>query len=345
MGQAEPGSGWWLAADGNWYPPDLRTVRPLPSPARPARDASAVMTVLVVLIVVLTGAAIAIPVTSASSAGSAGAPMAARALVTSVQTTETAKTADVNFSMSMSGVGGTGDITASGSGQVDLADNDATATINYAGVPALQGTAVSEVIVGDTLYVSVPQNSQVLPGKNWVSQTLGTAGATMGLQGVPDTSDVSGILKMLASEGNTVADLGPSTIDGSSVQGYQVKVSPDFIKQQLANSSLQPAEQQIAQSLVGDLGLSLDVYVDSTTDMLRRIDMSMSTSLAGQSVAVQVREDLTNFGTPVIITAPPADQVATMQQLEQAASQGAPGGSGSGSADRGLTTSREDALS
>ncbi len=340
---SQAGSGWWLAADGNWYPPEVRTVRPPPPPATPASAWTPVTTVLVVLIVVLTGAAIAIPLTSTPN--SSPSPAAAKALVTSVQTSETAKTADVNLSMTMSGVGGTGDITATGSGQVDFANNEATSTITYGGIPALQGTAMSEIIVGGTLYVSVPEISQVLPGKNWVSQTLGTAGAIMGLQGVPDTSDVSGILKMLASEGNSVTDLGASTVDGSSVQGYQVQVSPDFLKQQLANSSLPPAEQQIAQSVVGDLGLSLDVYVDSTTDMLRRVDMSMSVSLAGQSVAVQVREDLNNYGTPVSITAPPAEQVATMQQLEQPASPGAQGGSGSAPGGLGLSTSRDNAVS
>ena len=27
-----PGSGWWLASDGNWYPPDLAPGAPEPAP-------------------------------------------------------------------------------------------------------------------------------------------------------------------------------------------------------------------------------------------------------------------------------------------------------------------------
>ena len=74
------------------------------------------------------------------------------------------------------------------------------------------------------------------------------------------------------------------------------------------------------------------MYIDRN-GLLRGLVVPVSLSLAGHTLSETVQMSYTNYGTVVSVTVPPANEVATLQQLEAAdggSGGGALGGLGSG---------------
>lgn len=240
----------------------------------------------------------------------------------------TSTMADRTAHITMTGTTSVGSdhVTIVGTGAIDFGRNAMaiTASSEVAGAPA----QVRVDYVGGTVYESIPGLDQVVPGKSWVSIDLSSL-SRVGAQD-PDAlgagSNPTAILRVLGEEGNTVVPLGPSTVDGVSVQGYAVTIDPSAIKQRLAHASL-PSWMQSLLSKVDFRTASVKVYVDGN-GQLRRYTTVMSESVGSAGpVTMDVSMDLTDYGAPVTVTAPPADQVMSLQQLLQmAASQmgGAP---------------------
>ena len=70
--------------------------------------------------------------------------------------------------------------------------------------------------------------------------------------------------------------LGPSTIDGTAVQGYSVTLNAATIKSQLAHANL-PSWISSALSQVDIKSVTNDVYIDSS-GLLRRYSVSLTES-------------------------------------------------------------------
>jgi hypothetical protein len=176
------------------------------------------------------------------------------------------------------------------------------------------------------VYETIPGLSTIAPGKTWVSIDLSAlqkaAAQSPSTQGLGNNPGV--MLQMLAQQGNTVVPLGASTIGGVAVNGYSVTVNPSSIEQQIKNADLPSWIQQAVGNLkVHDIAMK--VYVDKA-GLLRsfEVETSESSGSAG-SVSFDETLDLSDYGTPVNVTAPPAGQVESYQQLLQAA--GTQGGS------------------
>ncbi len=235
-----------------------------------------------------------------------------RAVLLSAQTGLADKTADLQLSMSIH-VPSSGSITASGSGAVDFSSNAAQLALQYAGLPQLNGTQLREVIVGGSLYISLPDISQLASGKSWVSTPLGTDSIT------PGSSNPGSMLQLLASQGNTVTPLGPSTIEGNPVHGYDVVISTADLSRELSRLNLPASLDQQMQAVFGSAGIRMTVYVGDANDLIRQVGFTMNLSVDGSTVSAVETEDITNYGVPVAITAPPASQVLNLQQFEAAA--------------------------
>ena len=234
-----------------------------------------------------------------------------RVVLLSAQTALADKTADLQLSMSIHVPNG--DITASGNGAVNFSSNAAQLAVQYSGLPQLNGTQLREVIVGGSLYLSMPGISQFASGKSWVSTPLGTDSIT------PGSSNPGSMLQLLASQGNTVTPLGPSTIEGTAVHGYNVVISTADLSRELSRLTLPASLDQQMQAVFGSAGLRMTVYVGDANDLIREVDFTMNLSVDGSTVSAVETEDITDYGVPVAISAPPADQVLTLQQFEAAA--------------------------
>jgi hypothetical protein len=341
-----PSPGWWLASDNKWYPPELRPPVPTGAPPAPASTIGTYPTPALT-----TGATSTIPpeglffgpgridsqrttpstrrpwrVVGALSAVALIALVASMALVlgggssasasvlTAVNSSLANKTADVTVTMTGNTEGVTLD--ASGTGIVDFT-NDAM-ELDMSTTASGQQIHEKLIYLEDTLYESNPDLSQLFAGKSWVSVDLSaiekaegpSAAGSLGSEGNPVA-----MLRLLAAQGNTVTPLGSSTIEGTSVKGYSVSINQAAFHRDLAKL---PSwmRQLTANTEVG--GISYEIYIDGQ-NLLRRITIGMHMSVDSISMSMNETLDLTHYGVPFAVTAPPPAQVVTLQQLLQKA--------------------------
>jgi len=213
-------------------------------------------------------------------------------------------------------------ITASGAfdqGQGNLT-MDLSSLLGSVGLPAGAGSNINMIFVkenGDpVLYAQFPFLSSRLPGgKSWIRVDLGTIGQKLGV----DIGQLLGqaaqnpaqALDMLRASGN-VEQVGSATIDGIATTEYKGTV--DLSKA----AKLSGVPDSVIQRLI-DAGaptsLPVDVWIGNGDGFVRRIDLNESATKDGQTVAADVTVDLSDYGTSVSVSAPPADQVIDLSDL------------------------------
>jgi hypothetical protein len=238
------------------------------------------------------------------------------------------RTAAVNLNGSV-GVSGIS-IAVSGSGSMDFTRNSMEMRLSL----PLGGHDFNETVValGGVVYINEGDLiGQVLPGKSWISvdtaQLEGGGASAPGSAGVATgtvPSDPSALLKVLAQEGNTVTDLGPSTINGAAVEGYSVNVDAAAIRARVAREDRGdiPAWMRQALATVSDPNVNYRVYIDAAGG-LDQLTSDVSLKEDGQAVTSHENMDFSAYGVPVSITAPPAGQVASIGDFLRAAQSGA----------------------
>jgi hypothetical protein len=318
---APPRHGWWQAQDGEWYPPELHPSYsqsvPAPPPAAPAPPAPPTATVtpsrsrvrrpITVAAALVTGGLVIVAGVVVGTHGSGSGSNADAAVVNAVTSAIGDKTAHITITSTVDAASET--VKASGTGSADLTDNSLEATL--VGTVDGQQESIKTIYLGGTAYESLPQISQVAPGKSWISLDLSSLekeGTQEGLGGNPLAN-----LRALALQGNTVSDLGSTTIDGQSAEGYGVTFSPSVLQNEMDKANL-PAwmKQALAHVTVG--GASTKVYIDSAGRLVRETTAE-SESVASITVTTSESVDFSDYGAPVSITAPEADQVVPISQF------------------------------
>jgi predicted small lipoprotein YifL len=201
-----------------------------------------------------------------------------------------------------------------GSGVSDTANAAAQMTFDFSGLPAAMtknGSTAEAIMVDKKMYMKMSFLAGQLPsGKQWLELDLGKALQATGVD--PSSSlgqtDPQQWLQQLLASGDTQT-LGTDTVQGEQMTHYRTQIDP-------ANTDQIPADQRAAvKKALQQLGLSkipVDAWVDGQ-GLLRR--MSLSFALSTMSMTMSM--DLSQFGTPVSITAPPADQVFDATPLMQ----------------------------
>jgi len=182
---------------------------------------------------------------------------------------------------------------------------------------ALSGMDISEVLIGDTLYVKIPALSAELGGKTWAKLSLssmGSLGSTFQamIDSAKNTDPTSQLQPLLAS--GDVHKVGTETVDGVQTTHYAGTVDPAtaFDSSQAAKN-LTSAQITQLKSMLKDSGVTtetIDVWVAS--DGLPVREQVSATSSVG---ATKVDMHMSGWGAPVSITAPPADQVGDVSSL------------------------------
>ena len=250
-----------------------------------------------------------------ASIGLVGGSKSAEAeVIDSVNATMADQTA--HLTMSLSGGVGNVSIDGTGSGVIDFSQNAASlqATLNADG----QQVELQEVYLGGVFYEGLPGIDQLVPGKSWVSVDLSSLqqGGTQNPAQAEAMNNPAVMLRVLAQQGNTVAALGPSIVDGTSVQGYSVTVNAAALKSRLGRL---PSWMQQALSRVNMRDIGMKVFVDGS-GLLRRMTVHMAIATGSSPpVSVDASIDYSDFGSPVTVSSPPADQVVSLQQFLQAA--------------------------
>lgn len=145
-----------------------------------------------------------------------------------------------------------------------------------------------------------------------------------GLLGNSNSSDPNQGLIMLGGVTGTVSVVGPEVVRGPATTHYQFTV--DLTR---PSPSVPPDMQASLRQLSSQLGMTttaVDVYLDSqgrirrfhsSDDLTHATFPGVPTPAAGSPVplALDVTTEYFDFGTPVVITLPPPDQVTDVATL------------------------------
>jgi hypothetical protein len=303
---ASPDAGTFAVDHGPGVPDHVGYPPPDPGHRKRSRTPAAAAVSIVVVVLLIVGAIFVF----------GGSKSASAQVIDAVNSTLQNGTAQVT--MNLSGQAAGTSVTGTGTGGIDFRSNalQLKMTVGADG----QQLPVTAIYLGGVIYESVPGLNVVAPGKSWLSLDLSSLqkaeAQDPSSQGLGSNPSV--MLQMLAQQGNTVVPLGPSTVDGVAVNGYSVTVQPSAVAKQLKKANL-PSWMQQAVSGLKVHTISIKVFVDHA-GLLRSYEMQLSES-TGTSGTFSFDETLgfSNYGTPVTVTAPPASQVESFQQLLQAA--------------------------
>jgi hypothetical protein len=172
------------------------------------------------------------------------------------------------------------------------------------------------------LYVNAPQlSNSILGGKPWVRVDLQQLGQKLGIDlnqlgagaGAGAGQNPGDILDLLRSVGS-VQTVGTETVGGASTTHYRATIELDQVAQNLGGPLGQVAYDELTKSgaptsvpvdvWVGDDGLVHQVKIDETVPVQ-----------SGGTATVQVQLDVSDYGAPASVAAPPSDQVLDVSGL------------------------------
>lgn len=161
--------------------------------------------------------------------------------------------------------------------------------------------AIDLIVVDDVVYTKGIEDGQ--PGKPWVKDTE----ASKEIAKQVDEIDPRKILPLLSSVG-TLKPAGQESVNGVATTHYSVPIDLSKVAK-LARQDLQTVEQAFA---AGVRQIDLQVWVDAQK-RLSRLTMSLEAQNPAkktEKIKLSQTVDYTDWGAPVTIQAPPADQVA-----------------------------------
>lgn len=249
-----------------------------------------------------------------SSAGATLDPVAQAADVTSA-----AGDVQMAFSMRMSISALSSPLTATGSGSFDYRAHEGQIALAMAGLPAAATAAlgsgelhIEELFKSGAVYVRSPLFAGHLPnGARWLKfDAAKLAGGLDAADLMSGESNPAQFLEYLRERGGTVTTVGSETLAGVQTTHYRGAIDVSEALHELPSS-----ERATAQAALKQAGLSsipFDVWVDGQ-HRVRRMQTSLSMSLAGQPASLQMTIDFSGYGssTPPI-RAPAASEVAEL---------------------------------
>jgi LppX_LprAFG lipoprotein len=235
---------------------------------------------------------------------------------------KTAGTSSAKFHMDVAEtIGPLGPLHFTADGVSDNASRSADMTMDLSSVAALAGGSADQwkghVIVdgsGKTpvLYLRLPALDKYLSGKKWAKADLGALaqknGVDLGqLLQTAGAEDPTKALQLLQSVGD-VSKVGTETIDGTETTEYSGTVDVKKV------ASVLGASESKALEKAGVNSIPIDVWIGGD-GLVRRIHESFSSSAGGAKATTDLTIGLSDFGTKVSVTPPPADQTADLSTL------------------------------
>jgi hypothetical protein len=192
-------------------------------------------------------------------------------------------------------------------------------------LPGGQGSGETR-FVNSMLYTRLPGSlaSRLSNGKPWISLDVGKLsqqgdGSLQQLM-TDSPSDPSTVLGFLRGAGTQVNTIGPDTVDGAKTTHYQVVLDLDKAAQG-QSAQTQQATQALEQEL-GTHSLPAQIWLDDQGRMRKfTVDETLTGTMPGGAssaakptgpIHFQFTAVLSDFGVPVNVTAPPADQTTDL---------------------------------
>ena len=205
-------------------------------------------------------------------------------------------------------------------GSLDMPPVNASGVIDFATGKAsldfdLLGQAVKVVVDGATMYEHIPGLESQLGGKPWIKINLDDIGKLSGIQGfgnlASSNNDPRASLETLRGAGS-VAFLGYQKVRGVDTSRYGAVIDLEAAAKQSP-----PAQQATMRQIIAMQGTStqpVDVWVDKqgrVRKLSETVDMTHATPPtpgAALPSSIDVTLEYYDFGTPVRVELPPADQ-------------------------------------
>jgi hypothetical protein len=235
------------------------------------------------------------------------------------------------MTMKMTAGGVQGSLTANGAFDGDRGEMemDMSDLLRSSGAPTGIDSTMKAIYLkedGDpVMYMRFGFLAGMLPaGKSWMRIDLQKAGKGLGidfnqLMGGA-TQNPTSSLDLLRSSGD-FSEVGKETIDGVDTTHYHGIVD---LQKASGASGLSSATIQRLLAMGAPSQYPMDVWVDDA-GLIRRFMSSYDQSFGGKSVSLEMTMDMSDYGTPVDVTAPPSDEVFDATEL---AAQGAQSQSG-----------------
>jgi hypothetical protein len=258
-------------------------------------------------------------------------------VLASVQTTAAAKSARESMTISTKGSGPAAfSLTAEGAIDFETGDSQFTADLGGAASAFLSGGLEVRVVDGTT-YMKLPAALGHLfggtgGGEKWISLKLpksaqGAAGSSP-FSGL-GASDPTQFLSALERVSDDVKEVGTETVRGVETKHYAATLD---LKKAIDNAKLPESLRVKAGDLFGKVGdlppIPVDVFIDSDGHLRRlQIDMDLgafaglaggpsgATGATGSLPTLSVSLDLYDFGKPVHVDAPAADQIISLKDF------------------------------
>ena len=162
---------------------------------------------------------------------------------------------------------------------------------------------ISEIMVGDTIYMKMPQLSSMLGGKPWAEFKLSAMAGSLG----------STFQSLLAS--GDVHKVGTETVDGVQADHYSGTVdAATAFDSSAAAKNLTPDQIAQLKSLMKSGGVTsetIDVWIATSDNLPVRVSVSSNTGKG----AFKVDMHMSDWGKPISVSAPPADQVTDISSM------------------------------
>jgi hypothetical protein len=212
-------------------------------------------------------------------------------------------------------------LTIAGHGEINLKEREGELFMSIGGLPASiaqklpsGGLAMTELLTKDTIYIGSPAFASKLPhGAKWLKVDLAKAAAGLGLEPQALTSgqtDPGQYLQYLKASGGHVQKLGGETVRGVATTRYRGSIdlhrAAELLPAKDRAASRAAAEKAIAQ--LGTASLPIEVWIDSR-HMVRKLQLSLSSSVSGQHVGTKIEEELFGFGPTPGVNPPASDEV------------------------------------
>jgi hypothetical protein len=175
--------------------------------------------------------------------------------------------------------------------------------------PSLGG-AVRILVEGNTVWMRVPPSMRAATGgKPWAKTTAGSGALGAGVQ----QPDPSAMLDSLRGLSDSLEKKGRVSVRGVSTTHYRAEV--DMAKALAEAPAAERANAEAALKLLGAVDdIPVDLYIDDA-NRIRRMEMEYEFEVVGRSMAMEMKLELFDFGTPVTFERPASDQVAEAPRL------------------------------
>ncbi|MGA2513471.1 MAG: LppX_LprAFG lipoprotein [Candidatus Limnocylindrales bacterium] len=227
----------------------------------------------------------------------------------------TIKASGLASAMGSSGGALTGDLTLDGTtidGDVDVANQAAHLTFSVPAMPALGGVPLTgDLIVKDSeLYYKISLLGDLYT-KTDLSTLTGDLGSIASGVTVPTpgpsalsgvTDEVAKLREQLKAAGVTATLVGVEQVDGKDAYHISISVPMDALNGAIASAAPSAAAELSLDSATVDLWTYKDNY------QLAKVQIQAASSTLG---TLGVVVTVTNYNTPVTITAPPDSEIQT----------------------------------